>query len=33
MAYHYAMAADTEIRPPSGHVFRVDRTRGPVWYS
>jgi integrase len=27
------MAADTEIRPPSGHVFRVNRTRGPVWYA
>ncbi|MGO9760731.1 MAG: tyrosine-type recombinase/integrase [Solirubrobacteraceae bacterium] len=23
----------TPIRPPSGHVFRVDRTRGPVWYA
>ena len=21
-----------ELRPPSGHVFRVDRARGPVWY-
>jgi integrase len=20
------------IRPPTGHVFRVDRTRGPAWY-
>jgi integrase len=20
------------VRPPSGHVFRVDRARGPVWY-
>ena len=20
-------------RPPSGHVFRVERTRGPVWYA
>jgi integrase len=20
------------MRPPSGHVFRVERTRGPVWY-
>jgi integrase len=20
-------------RPPSGHVFRVDRSRGPVWYA
>jgi integrase len=20
-------------RPPSGHVFRVDRARGPVWYA
>src|SRR5437660_6506748 len=22
-----------ELRPPTGHVFRVQRTRGPVWYS
>ena len=22
-----------EIRPPTGHVFRVERTRGPVWYA
>lgn len=21
------------MRPPSGHVFRVDRVRGPVWYA
>jgi Phage integrase, N-terminal SAM-like domain len=21
-----------ELRPPTGHVFRVERTRGPVWY-
>ncbi len=21
------------IRPPSGHVFRVERRRGPVWYA
>jgi integrase len=21
------------LRPPTGHVFRVDRTRGPVWYA
>jgi len=21
------------LRPPTGHVFRVDRARGPVWYS
>jgi integrase len=21
------------LRPPSGHVFRVDRARGPVWYA
>jgi hypothetical protein len=20
-------------RPPSGHVFRVERARGPVWYA
>ncbi len=25
------MAAGTA--PPSGHVFRVERTRGPVWYA
>ncbi len=22
-----------ESRPPSGHVFRVERARGPVWYA
>jgi integrase len=22
-----------ELRLPSGHVFRVDRARGPVWYA
>src|SRR5260221_2653881 len=22
-----------ESRTPSGHVFRVDRARGPVWYA
>jgi hypothetical protein len=21
------------LRPPTGHVFRVDRARGPVWYT
>ncbi|HUA12617.1 MAG TPA: site-specific integrase [Solirubrobacteraceae bacterium] len=21
------------VKPPSGHVFRVERTRGPVWYA
>src|SRR6266481_1741608 len=21
-----------EVRPPTGHVFRVERSRGPVWY-
>jgi integrase len=21
------------VRPPSGHVFRLDRARGPVWYA
>ena len=21
------------IRPPTGHVFRVERARGPVWYA
>jgi len=21
------------MRPPSGHVFRVERARGPVWYA
>ena len=21
------------LQPPSGHVFRVDRSRGPVWYA
>jgi len=24
---------DEAPRPPSGHVFRVDRKRGPVWYA
>jgi integrase len=23
----------TELRVPTGHVFRVDRKRGPVWYA
>ncbi len=23
---------DGALRPPSGHVFRVERARGPVWY-
>jgi len=23
----------TPARPPSGHVFRLDRVRGPVWYA
>jgi hypothetical protein len=22
-----------EFRPPTGHVFRIDRSRGPVWYA
>src|SRR6266568_7395996 len=22
-----------ELPPPSGHVFRVERKRGPVWYA
>jgi integrase len=22
-----------ELRPPTGHVFRVERARGPVWYA
>ncbi len=22
-----------EFRPPTGHVFRVERTRGPAWYA
>jgi hypothetical protein len=25
------MASD--FRPPTGHVFRVERARGPVWYA
>jgi integrase len=25
--------ASSSLRPPSGHVFRVDRARGPVWYA
>ncbi len=24
---------DPEVRPPSGHVFRVERARGPAWYA
>ena len=24
---------DGPLRPPTGHVFRVDRARGPVWYA
>ncbi|HSO99808.1 MAG TPA: hypothetical protein VLP43_12725, partial [Solirubrobacteraceae bacterium] len=24
--------AGTGIQPPTGHVFRVERQRGPVWY-
>jgi integrase len=23
----------SEIRPPTGHVFRVERARGPAWYA
>src|SRR6202167_4954371 len=26
-------AMSAPIQPPSGHVFRVDRKRGPVWYA
>jgi len=26
-------AAEVPAQPPSGHVFRVDRRRGPVWYA
>ena len=22
-----------DTNPPSGHIFRVDRVRGPVWYA
>jgi len=25
------MAAD--LAPPTGHVFRVERVRGPAWYA
>jgi integrase len=25
--------AASDLRPPTGHVFRVDRVRGPVWYA
>ncbi len=24
---------DRGVKPPSGHVFRVERARGPVWYA
>jgi integrase len=27
------MAAPAQLSPPSGHVFRVERARGPVWYA
>ena len=23
----------SKVRPASGHVFRVDRARGPVWFA
>jgi len=26
-------AVPTPIQPPSGHVFRVERRRGPSWYA
>lgn len=26
-------ASRTPTRPPSGHVFRAQRKRGPVWYA
>ena len=26
-------AVDTSSRPPSGHVFRLERKRGAVWYA
>ena len=25
--------ASSKVRPASGHVFRVDRKRGPVWFA
>ncbi len=25
--------ARSPLQTPSGHVFRVDRRRGPVWYA
>jgi integrase len=28
-----ARIAASELRPPTGHVFRVDRVRGPVWFA
>lgn len=28
-----AGAAHSSIRPPSGHVFRAERKRGPAWYA
>jgi len=31
LAYDSPMAGD--FRPPTGHVFRVARARGPVWYA
>jgi integrase len=26
-------AMSSALRPPTGHVFRVERTRGPAWYA
>jgi integrase len=30
---HMSGSANTLNQPPSGHVFRVDRKRGPAWYA
>jgi hypothetical protein len=27
-----SVSMSRESKPPSGHVFRVERARGPVWY-
>jgi hypothetical protein len=29
----YDLFVSARLNPPSGHVFRVERVRGPVWYA
>ena len=33
LVYDVGVEANAHVRPPSGHVFRVDRSRGPVWFA